>query len=529
MGNNKLLTVWLIFAISCSGHGHSAEEEEERDRRMHPIPKFSELQNEKLNAIEDTNFWISDAQEKLKKKLDVPRVNGVAKNVIFYLGDGMSISTVTAARIFKGQVLDHLQFGEEAELYMESLPFTGFSKTFCANSQVADSACSATAYLCGIKANDATIGVTSKVLRGSCAGQADPTNQVSSVLSWAQAAGKSTGIVTTTRVTHASPAGTYSHIADRDWENDGKVKADGENPKICEDIATQLIKREPGIKINVILGGGRQQFTPKSEKDAEFPTLSGYREDGVNLIDEWISMKNSSRGRYVSGRDQLLTVDPAETDYLLGLFDPSHVSYYDQQLANNDPTLEEMTEAAIKILGKNPNGFFLFVEGGRIDHAHHDNFAHRAMTIRYPPRGTEILGFPPLFLTTDLRPYNTLFYANGPGPSMYNDQGRRRNILMDHFYNRTYQVPSPVPLESETHGGDDVLIFAKGPYAHLYVGTHQQSYIPHVIGFSACLGDGAKSPLCKDVPDNNGATLVVSGCIVGVMLFFTRLAVKYSI
>lgn len=112
---------------------------------------------------------------------------------------------------------------------------------------------------------------------------------------------------------------------------------------------------------------------------------------------------------------------------------------------------------------------------------------------------------------------------------MYNDQGRRRNILMDHFYNRTYQVPSPVPLESETHGGDDVLIFAKGPYAHLYVGTHQQSYIPHVIGFSACLGDGAKSPLCKDVPDNNGATLVVSGCIVGVMLFFTRLAVKYSI
>ncbi|XP_021960381.1 alkaline phosphatase isoform X2 [Folsomia candida] len=487
------------------------------DHYMHPNFK-RHVQNKQDPPFEDAEFWRKNAQDDLAKELLKQPIEAQAKNVILFLGDGMSIPTVTAARIFKGQKVDGLPFGEEGQLHMDTFPFSGTSKTFCMDTQVADSACSATAYLCGTKGRIGTIGVTSNVMIFQCAKQADPANHVSSVLAWAQAQGKSTGIVTTTGVTHASPAGTYAHAAFRSWESDADVRLGLGDPKVCEDIATQLIKREPGININVILGGGRRHFTPFTQNDTEYPDEKGHRLDGVNLIDEWISMKNSSRGRYVSGRDQLLTVDPAETDYLLGLFAPSHVSYYDQQLANNDPTLEEMTEVAIKILSKNPNGFFLFVEGGRIDHSHHNNAPQKAMweTIEfdkaikkgddmtedddtlivttadhshvmyfagYPDRGTPIWKHSS-DLALDGLPYSTLGYANGGNRNWLDETtNKRHNISQDNMDDLNYNPPVPVPMiDSESHGGDDVAIFAKGPFAHLLTGVHQQSYIPHVIG-----------------------------------------------
>lgn len=168
--------------------------------------------------------------------------------------------------------------------------------------------------------------------------------------------------MTTTRITHASPAGCYAHIANRDWENDGAIIFDGEDPKLCPDIAKQLIMHDPGRNINVILGGGRSQFIPKTVVDVEF-NVTGYRMDEVNLIDAWISAKKRNTASYVTTRDELLNVDTTKTDFLLGLFDPSHIAYYDLQLAQNDPSLEEMVEVAVQILSKNQNGFFLFVEG----------------------------------------------------------------------------------------------------------------------------------------------------------------------
>ncbi len=74
------------------------------------------------------------------------------------------------------------------------------------------------------------------------------------------------------------------------------------------------------------------------------------------MIQTWLNGKNNSQAKYVTGRDQLLQINPAETDFLLGLFAPSHVEYYDEQLANNDPTLEEMVTIGVQILSKNPNG-----------------------------------------------------------------------------------------------------------------------------------------------------------------------------
>lgn len=129
--------------------------------------------------------------------------------------------------------------------------------------------------------------------------------------------------------------------------------------------------------------GGRRNFIPITESDPEFPDTKGERWDRLNLIDQWISLKNAtesnSRAKYIKGRNELLSLDYTETDFLMGLFAPSHLPYFDGLAGNNDPTLEEMTEVAVKILSKNPEGFFLFVEGGRIDIAHHDNAIQKAL------------------------------------------------------------------------------------------------------------------------------------------------------
>jgi alkaline phosphatase len=112
----------------------------------------------------------------------------------------------------------------------------------------------------------------------------------------------------------------------------------------------------------VILGGGRRKFRRNNETDSEAGTL-GEREDGINLIEKWKELKNGMRSIYVETESELLTVNTEETDYILGLFSNDHLGYLDEQKAMNDPSLEEMTRIAIEVLSKNPNGFFLFVEG----------------------------------------------------------------------------------------------------------------------------------------------------------------------
>lgn len=123
------------------------------------------------------------------------------------------------------------------------------------NSQVADSACTSTAYLCGVKGNKGTIGVTSKVSLSDCPASMHEDHRPTSIMQWAQWAGKATGIVTTTRVTHASPAGAFAHTAHRDWESDAEMKnyADENNVTTtnCEDIAKQLITKDPGRNFKV--------------------------------------------------------------------------------------------------------------------------------------------------------------------------------------------------------------------------------------------------------------------------------------
>uniref|UniRef100_A0A1I8N4N6 alkaline phosphatase n=1 Tax=Musca domestica TaxID=7370 RepID=A0A1I8N4N6_MUSDO len=377
----------------------------------------------------------------------------------------MSVGTLTAARILKGQRQGRT--GEESVLTMEQFPFAGLSKTYCTNGQTADSACSATAYLTGVKTNLLMIGVNGHVTFNNCSLSSNPEYHTESIAQWAQRAGKSTGIVTTTTVTHASPSGNYAHVANRNWESDydivkSKAYTHGEP---CADIAKQLVQQEPGKNFDVIMGGGFKKFIPHTQHDVF--GVQGERRDGLNLVEEWLG--RNAHGKLVTNLEELQAIDCHETSKLLGLFHSSHMEYNAKAQMNKplQPRLKDMTEAAIKMLEKNDQGYYLFIEGGRIDHGHHNTIAgyaldetlefdeaiRRALELTseeetlivvtadhshtmsmsgYPGRGNPILGLNQYNRDLEGIPYSVLNYALGP--QQYQDENGKRLDLSTQKY-----------------------------------------------------------------------------------------------
>ncbi|NP_001014375.1 alkaline phosphatase, intestinal, tandem duplicate 1 precursor [Danio rerio] len=469
----------------------------------------------------DPAYWNDQARRTLQTALTLPlRVNR-AKNIILFVGDGMGVSTVSAARILRGQMEG--QSGEETILAMDTFPYLALSKTYCVDKQVADSASTATAYHCGVKANAKTVGLSAKAVAYEC--NTTFGNEVFSVLHRAKAQGKSVGIVTTTRVQHASPAAAYAHSVSRKWYSDADVPSEARRQG-CKDIATQLVTN---TDIDVILGGGRMYMTPKGTPDPEYSSSShkGDRKDKKNLINVWLNARKGRNAQYVWNKEQFNAVDVKTTDCLMGLFEPKDMRFEVFRNRTRDPSIVDMTEKAIQILSKNPKGFFLFVEGGRIDHGHHDGVAKLALTetIMFDraiqraseltsesdtltvvtadhshvftfggktPRGNPIFGLAPKQAEDDL-PYTSILYANGPGYDHVN--GTRGNVSVLDYYDEEYKQQAAVPLESETHGGEDVAIYAKGPMAHLFHGVKEQNYVAHAMAYAACLEPYTNCPL----------------------------------
>ncbi|MEJ1272146.1 hypothetical protein NN561_002994 [Cricetulus griseus] len=412
--------------------------------------------------VEEENpaFWNQKAAEALNVAKKLQPIQTSAKNLIIFLGDGMGVPTVTATRILKGQLEGHL--GPETPLAMDSFPYMALSKvrtgtlmTYSVDRQVPDSASTATAYLCGVKTNYKTIGVSAAARFDQC--NTTFGNEVISVMYRAKQAGKSVGVVTTTRVQHASPAGTYVHTVNRNWYGDADMPASALQEG-CKDIATQLISN---MDINVILGGGRKYMFPAGTPDPEYPNdvnQTGTRLDGRNLVQEWLSKHQGSQ--YVWNREELIqkSLDPSVT-YLMGLFEPVDTKFEIQRDPLMDPSLKDMTEAALRVLSRNPKGFYLFVEGGRIDRGHHLGTAYLALTEAvmfdtaiekasqltsekdtltivtadhshvfsfggYTLRGTSIFGLAPL-KALDGKSYTSILYGNGPG---YVGTGERPNV-----------------------------------------------------------------------------------------------------
>jgi alkaline phosphatase len=460
-----------------------------------------------------------------------------AKNAILFIGDGMGIATVTASRIYEGQRRG--QSGEENLLSFEKLPYTALSKTYTVDFQVGESAGTMTAMMTGVKTRSGVLGIDDSALRGDFAKA--PAASVPTLLERAADRGLWTGVVTTTTVTHATPGGCYAHTPERNWENDSQLSP-GARAAGFPDIARQLVEFAHGDGIQVVLGGGRGGF---------LPAPAGARGDGRDLIAEW--QKRHPDGRYAPNRDALLEVDGRKVHRLLGLFSPEHMSYESERMisAADQPSLSEMTAKAIELLSQSPKGFFLMVEGGRIDHGHHAGNAYRALTETvefanaiklalaktnpaetlivvtadhshtlsisgYPKRGNPILGLvigsngegaPTNEPAKDLtgHPYTTLNYATGPGyvgrsdaepegpksyphrPTRFEPPTKGRpDVASTHAQDPNYLQESVVPLSGETHGGEDVPIYAAGPGALLFHGVQEQNFVFHAI--AAALG-----------------------------------------
>ncbi|WJG10643.1 alkaline phosphatase [Aliiglaciecola sp. LCG003] len=484
--------------------------------------------------------WYSDAQAKLAAKLATNN-QFKAKNVILFVGDGMGVSTLTASRILKGQLEGNP--GEEGLLSFESFPYTALVKTYNVDAQTPDSAGTMTAMMSGLKTDVGVIGVDEDIERGKCSTMQG--NEVVTALELAEIKGLSTGIISTARITHATPAATYAKSADRNWEDISdmpETEAAG-----CEDIASQLVNfetnleaRYTGVDVNgleVVMGGGRRHFLPK---DAAFNSadaiseVEGDRTDSRDLTAEW--KEQYPTGNYVMDQAGFDAIDAESAERIFGLFNESHMQY-EADRANDvagEPSLTQMTEKAIQLLDNNNKGFFLMVESGRIDHGHHAGSAYNALTdsiemakavekavsmtnqedtliivtadhghvftiAGYPKRGNPILGKvvnvggdSPALAGDDM-PYTTLGYANGLG---FRDLGAetdadasyastavagRQDITNLDTTTSGYHQEALIPLGSETHSGEDISLHAVGPGSQLVQGVIEQNVVFHLI------------------------------------------------
>ncbi|WP_051279813.1 alkaline phosphatase [Hellea balneolensis] len=408
-----------------------------------------------------------------------------AKNVILFIGDGMGISTITAARIFDGQ--SQGKKGEEHQLAFDKFENVALVKTYNTNAQVPDSAGTATAMMSGYKTNIGAVNVPSALLDARSADSCNPDALPPTLTKRAQDAGKAVGILSTARITHATPAAMYSHSPSRDLEADKDIQGVF---AACTSIAQQMVESQA----EVIMGGGFKEFS-----EAQMETL---RTDFI----------------YVGNKTEMIN---AKTGKLRGLFNRSHMSFEADRNETDEPSLAEMTSVAIDRLSSDEDGYVLMVEAGRVDHAHHGINAYRALTdaqalneavkvavakanddtlilvtadhshvftmAGYPVRGNPILGLTKGFnretqqveiiKDQDGKPYTTLGYHNGPNVREADSPALTDNMVQA----KDYRQQTAVNLGSETHGGEDVALYATGPGAEHVRGVMEQNKIYDVM------------------------------------------------
>lgn len=425
--------------------------------------------------------------------------------MILFIGDGMGIPAVTSARISRNQRAgkDHIGF----PLFFESFEATGMVKTSSASHLVTDSAAGATALLTGRKVNTRSLGMkpTSKEI---CTSEAE-MHIVDGLVEGALQLNMSIGFVTSTRVTHATPAALYAKGVDRDAEYD---EAD---VRCVNDIAKQLLSY-PASEFKVMMGGGSKYLMDKSR--------NGSRGDGLNVDLEWKELGgNRTILRTV---DDLTQLNVAEDEKLLGIFADSHFPYYmDEVLENRQtvPRLHEMTRKAVEHLQKNDEGFFLMVEGGLIDMAEHENWMHVTFSEVYEfeeairvARETTSSDDTLIIVTADhghaltlpgyLPAVETIFESSSTHDNKHKDGGAEFFVPAMFFATGPgyregfgthdsaaveqpfYRQPSAIPTKYGYHGGEDVGIWADGPFSHLFSSSMENTEVAYTMKFLLCAG-----------------------------------------
>ena len=460
------------------------------------------------------------AQDTLQQMLARQPITGQAKNVILMVSDGNGIGTNYATRLFAGQEQGGL--GEDHVLPFEEFPYLALVKTYNINAQTPDSAPTAGAMNTGVKQEFNTINLAEAATYDDCStvegNELTPFSEIVSEM------GKSVGVISTARLTHATPAAVYAATANRDWED-----AVPEGCTAQEDIATQLVLAMAAGTVDLAMGGGRRHFVPEGQTADE--GTEGTRADGVDLIAQ---AQEEAGAQYAFDTASFEGLDLAGEAPVLALFEDSHMKYEADRTDEDEPSLTDMTRAAIEYLQAHggENGFYLEVEAGRVDHANHAGNAYRTMTDGvefaeavaaademtddaetliivtadhehaiafngYCGRGSPILGLcyeissdqteyaaDTPNLADDGKPYTVIGYLNGVGSVLLEDQefsGERPEVTQEEATDMEYIQQALIPMSSETHSGEDVAVYAKGPFAHLFDGTVEQNYIFHVM------------------------------------------------
>ncbi|MHC1697183.1 MAG: alkaline phosphatase [Geobacteraceae bacterium] len=269
--------------------------------------------------------------------LPSPSLAGSAKNIIIMVPDGMGLADVTAARTFKNGP-------NGAPLCLERLQHIGYQRSHSANSLVTDSAAAASAWACGEKFDNHEICY-----------HADGRPVKPSILELAKQAGKATGLVTTDGITEATPAAFGAHVPSRDCR---------------QEIGRQYLET---TGVNVLLGGGRREFSAETT-------------DPCGAIGKLLPSAEKKGYVLVTDRDELKKAVAEGSRKLLGLFQVRGMTPEVQRpAASLEPRLSEMTAAALTVLEKDRDGFFLLVEGALVDKANHRN--------NYPMQLGEVLAF----------------------------------------------------------------------------------------------------------------------------------------
>ncbi len=461
--------------------------------------------------------WFKAGQATIEERLALQPNTNKAKNVILFTADGNGVGTNYAIRLFSGQEAGGL--GDDYVQPQETFPNVALVKTYSSNGQTPDSAPTAMAMNTGVKGKNGMINVLDSVAVEDCAAGLDAG--ITTFAEMVTEMGKSVGVISTARITHATPAAVYSRTVSRDWEDNTLI------PEGCaqKDIASQLIDQMKAGVIDIALGGGRAHFLPKEVTDVEGKT--GKRTDGRNLVEE----ATAAGAQVVFGDEDFAALTMGNNAPVLGLFEASHMKY--EQDRTGEPSLAEMVEASIKGLEGNEQGFYLAVEAGRVDHANHDGNLHRvlvdgkafadaiakAMELTnaeetliivtadhehaiafngYCGRGSNILGLcmeeneagiehnGTPNLGADGKPYTVAGYLNGVGSVLVEQEdktfsGSRPDLTEEEATDPDYIQQALIPMSSETHSGEDVAVFARGPWAHLFGGVIEQNVIFHVM------------------------------------------------
>ncbi|UPR37460.1 alkaline phosphatase [Vibrio cyclitrophicus] len=554
----KTLTLAMTSAFLLAGCNSSTSGDEVEN------PNFGwTLGTPVVSDTERVNSWFNQGAERIdsiQSEFELASFNtkGKAKNIILFVGDGMGISTLTAGRILEAQTRYGMELGEEHQVVFEKFPHTALSKTYNSDATVPDSAGTMNAMMTGVKNRQSVIGLDENVWFSQCDANLFDS-QLISALDLAKMAGKSTGIVTTTAVTHATPAATYAFSPNRNWETDTSAGLDGCIPDIAKQLIDYQHKFDNGYGgfttelnsgMDVIFGGGRSYFTLNSEESFS----EGDRED-EDLIELW--KQRNPNGAYIQSGDELANLNIDQHSTILGLFAESQLDFDLYREDTDQPSLSEMTSSALELLQKNEdNGFFLMVEGGRIDHGHHFGSSKNALydfmafnqaietavemtkdaadetliivtadhshvfTIGgKPKRGNHILDLvhdvnDELMLADDGLPFTALHYANGlnggtdefefcyPGygcfsfKGSFDDTGARKDPgTSEETMANGYAQQTTVPLPSESHAGEDVGIWAIGPGSEQVRGVLEQNSIFHIMERAGNLIENAEAAI----------------------------------